>query len=189
MLELEAEPLTDWLRGRRRSSQIDQRLMSLHFDLEGARRAGQAGLLWYTQERMLLVGLLRFAVRTGAHVATLPGTFDEGIAALDTLGLVNPQLADRAWALLERTVPETAEELETEVQRTLGFLRDTLDAGDGSRAGATRSWAEGVRVLRSVSSSIGLAADDDWYLAEPSAVELGDWYDQVLAQLAGDPAR
>src|SRR5690606_25165152 len=98
---------------------------------------GQAGLTWYTQERMLLVGVLRFAVRAGAQVPTLPGTFDEGVAALDTLGRINPQLADRAWSLLERPSPDTAEELETEVERTLEFLRDALDAGDGSRAGAT----------------------------------------------------
>jgi hypothetical protein len=180
------EPLSAWLKARRRQNNLQLNLMGAMFDLEGALDAGQLGLAWVSQEALLTMGCTLHALQRGLAVPESADELEVACAALEALAAVDAEAAGKAWRLWLRPIPDVSE-LPAEIGRTVEFLSSDLGLRAAvSRAAATRAWAEGIDTMRRVAGVIGLAQSDDWYLPGGGDDSGQGWYENVLASIAKD---
>lgn len=179
------QPLTDWLRNGRGISTLCMEMLAHWFDLEGALEAQQAELAWWTQERLLFIGIrLHIADVTGTDSAKGTDRAEADYGALDALLMLNEELGKEAWCLCSRNVPADLAELKSETQLTVDFLRHKLHVPVGSRTDAIRQWADSAKVLREMARMLGIAGSDEWYLRDEQADDVGDWYQEVMRSLS-----
>lgn len=181
--------LGPWLRARKDANGIELDLMALLFDLEGALDAQQLGLAWISQEQILNHALRLYVAQRDPAAPSVAGYSPDHVAAsIELVARWNAPLAARAWELVLRPVQLTPEGVEAAVAQTLAFVTHELHvAAGGSRAGATRAWAEGVDTLRRVAAKAGLAGSESWYLPTPDGEHgAAEWLDDVLSTLADD---
>ncbi|WP_350352830.1 hypothetical protein ABS642_07525 [Microbacterium sp. A8/3-1] len=161
-------PVHTWLGAQKRRSDLLQVTMSLGFDLDGALEAGQWELAWYTRQTLLEFSLRLFLQERGAELDELT----ECAGAFETL---NPALADEVWGLLLEDMPSNQSAVQDRIDAALRFIGGRLRLPD-DRPTMIAAWADSVKLLRDVASSIGLANQDDWYL---SANDSDDWYQEI----------
>jgi hypothetical protein len=156
--------------------------MAHRFDLDGALTSDQRELAWRTREVILVAGI-------ELHLRTcgLDPSFGTEHAArvqvmLRLLGTIEPSLADRAWDLLLRSMPTDRDGIERELEEVDSFLLYRLDVRSvQSRSESIRVWAEGVKLLREIGCSLGLAGTDRWYLrASSDPADQLTWYDEAI---------
>lgn len=161
-------PVQAWLRAQKRRSDLLQVAMSLGFDLDGALEASQWELAWHTRQSLLEFSLRLFLQERGAEL-------DELAASAGALETLNPALADEVWELLLEDMPDTEGAVQDRIDAALQFIRGRLRL-PAERRTMIAEWADSVKLLRDVASSIGLANQDDWYL---SANDSDDWYQEI----------
>lgn len=182
MLYERSESVLDWLKRQRRTNEVQLGLLAHRFDLDGALASDQMELAWRTREVILIAGI-ELHLRSGG----LDPSFGTEHAAriqvmMRLLGKVDQSLAERAWGLLLRTMPAGRAEIEDELTKVDSFLIHTLGVRSvQSRGEAVRVWADGVRLLRDVGRSLGLAGTDKWYLhASSDPASQLSWYDEAI---------
>jgi hypothetical protein len=183
------EPLVGWLSRQRRTNELQLEVMAQYFDLDGAIASHQPELAWRARECLVVVAVelyLRARDVCYDNWSDRPGRTATLLAALSR---IDPALGDKAWELVLAPLPATDDARSDGIRRTLDLLGAHLDLPAASRNEAIRVWADGVRVLREIARWLGLAQSDGWYLTGESAAEDQlDWYDEVISQLAEEPA-
>lgn len=164
-------------------------MLALFYDLDGARSSGQWEVAWRARDCML-GSAVRLHLRDRNVTQPEPsGLVPRTDAALRTLEEVNPGLAAEAWELVSEEAPADSADLDWRIDATLDFIRDQLGVAY-TREQAVRTWADGVRMLRGVASSIGLAQTDGWYVSEASEPSsTTDWYDEITRNLDQEAGR
>jgi hypothetical protein len=184
-MSLANAPIRSWLKGQREFNELHLEMMTLWYDLDGARSTGQTGVAWWAQQRLLVAAVRLLLREAGVALALAREELERAFLALEALRRVNPALSDEVWDLWLRPLP-AQEELAHETDRTLRFIGNKLDAPWAvTRQGTVARWADSTRALRTVAQRLGIAQANSWYLSassDPGA----DWYQEVLAVLADE---
>lgn len=182
--------LAGWVRARKDANDLDLALMALQFDLEGALDAGQFGLAWISQERILQISLQLYVAQRDGETPSSANDMVAVTACVDRIEKWNAPLAERAWELLLRSPALTPDEVGRAAAEALTFISEDLGiSAVATRTGATRAWAEGVDTLRRVAAHAGLAASGSWYIPRPDGEADLSWLDDVLSTLEGGTAQ
>jgi hypothetical protein len=162
---------------------LQQELMSLSFDLDGALAAGQLELASWARENLLSAAVALFLSQADVSVPDNIKTAEARIGILDRLRSVNPDLARRMEELLVRPMAADVEGAQEDLSEVRLFLSEKLGVEASTRRAAVTTWAEGVRTLREVAAVLGVAGADSWYLADQTGGSERDWYDDILASI------
>jgi hypothetical protein len=178
-----ATPLFDWLRRQRRLNHLQLELMTERFDLDGAAAADQPELVWWATLRIVAAAVRSYLMERGV-------TCQEGVdwsantqTLLGELASIDAALADEVWELLLRPAPRATPDLVRASADALQLAITRLGAKQLDRATSIRDWADGVRLLREVAVSLGIAAADSWYLTTNDVGHELSWYDEVMSHL------
>ena len=177
-----SEPVLDWLKRQRRTNEVQLGLMAHRFDLDGAMASGQVELAWRTREVILIAGIELHLRMCGLDPSFGTEHATRAQVMLRLLGTLDQSLADQAWGLLVRVMPLDRAGLERELEEIDSFLTHRLSVRSAqSRGEAVRVWADGVKLLRDVGRSLGLAGTDRWYLRSSSGLANQlTWYDEAI---------
>jgi hypothetical protein len=159
--------------------------MSTMYDLEGALRARQWGLVTTACRGLLTLGVILVLLDGGVTLPVLTRREREWRLAIDTLDVLSPPLSAEAWRLYLSAILED-EAARAHSRRVLEFVGRCVVPNQGhlSLSESLQAWASATQELMAVCGDLGVPINQDWYLAPTTAN--GDWYTDLLRHLEED---
>jgi hypothetical protein len=185
-LLVQEEPIRQWLQRNRRTNELQMGLVALYHDLDGALAAGQLELAWRTKDNLIVVAVHLHLRTRNINYSDHGDLAAQAEAMMSVLAGLNERLAVDVWRELLAPAPLDSDHLRTGIERARDLIHVRLGAPH-SREDAIRSWADGVKALREIAHTIGIAQDNSWYVPEQSAdADPEHWYEEIMRVLDSD---